>query len=173
MSATDDIMAELPIGQIAQQLGVDEQTAEAAARHALPALLLGMDANAKDPGGAASLEQAIGQHDPSLIEGGVNLGDVDTTDGEKIVGHVFGDNSDQVMHAIGGSSGAGGNVMAKLLPILAPIVLSYLAKRVSGSGGGLGGLLGQVLSGAGQASGQGGGGSLGDLLGGLLGGGRR
>jgi hypothetical protein len=177
MSGTDEIMAQLPIAQIAQQLGVDEQTAEAAARQALPALLLGMDANAKDPAGAASLEQAIGQHDPGLIEGGVNLGDVDTTDGEKIVGHVFGDNSDQVMHALGGSSGVGGNVMAKLVPILAPIVLSYLAKQLGGSGGsggsggGLGGLLGQVLAGAGHGGGQGGG--LGDLLGGLLGGGRR
>ncbi len=175
MSGTDDILAELPIAQLAAQLGVDEQTAEAAAREALPALLLGMDANAQDPAGAASLEQAIGQHDPGLVEGGVDLRDVDTTDGEKIVGHVFGDSSDQVVHALGGSSGVSGDLVRKLLPLLAPIVLSYLSKRLSGSGGssggGLGDLLGQVLGGAGQGGGQGD--PLGDLLGGLLGGGRR
>ena len=40
---------------LAAQLGVDPGTAESAVREALPALLGGMQANASDPAGAASL----------------------------------------------------------------------------------------------------------------------
>jgi hypothetical protein len=83
--------------------------------------------------------------------------------------------------------------MGKLLPILAPIVMAYLAKRLGGGAaagaqqqGGIGDLLGSILGGMGGQQGrpqqggqqQGGlgdmlNGPLGDLLGGLLGGGRR
>ena len=64
--------------------------------------------------------------------------------------------------------------------MLAPIVMSYLAKQFSqrsggtttasatGDGGGLEDLLGGLLGGQGGS-----GGGIGDLLGGLLGGGRR
>jgi hypothetical protein len=84
----DDLLAQIPMEQVARQLGVDEQTAERAARQALPALLAGMHANAQDPAGVASLANALGQHDDALLDGGVNLERVDTNDGDKIVGNV-------------------------------------------------------------------------------------
>jgi hypothetical protein len=182
MTAIDDLLAQIPMSQLAGQLGVDEQTAEQATRQALPALLGGMEANAQDPAGAASLADALGQHDGSLVDGGVDVNQVNTADGQKIVGHVFGDNQNQVINQLGGLGGAGGSsVMGKLLPMLAPIVMSYLAKRLtqggggpaaatqaSAGGGGLGDLLGGLLGGGGGKSG-----GLGDLLGGLLGQGRR
>ena len=96
----DEIVADLPIGDIAAKLGVDEATARKAVDDALPALLAGMGANATDPAGAASLERAVKSHDPSLVEGGVNLADVDEEDGRKIVKNVFGDNTDQVVTAL-------------------------------------------------------------------------
>jgi hypothetical protein len=165
---------------------VDEGTAEEATRQALPALLGGIQANTADPGGAASFASAVRQHDNDLAEGGVNLDDVDENDGDRIVGHVFGDQRGQVVRQLGTTGGASttSDLMGKLLPILAPIVMAYLAKRLGGgaaaggqSGGGIGDLLGSVLGGmAGQQQGGLGGalsGPLGDLLGGLLGGGRR
>ena len=185
MAGLDDIIDNLPIGDIARKLGVDEPTARKAIDDALPALVAGMGANATDPAGAASLEKAVVQHDPKLVEGGVNLDDVDEADGRKIVRNVFGGNTDQVVGALDKKEG-GGDLIAKLLPILAPIVLSFLAQQFQkkqaptgsggeapSSGGGitdvLGGLLGGGSGGSGAASGSGGG--LGDLLGGLLGGG--
>ena len=60
--------------------------------HRAPALLGGLDANAADPAGAASLAEALGQHDPALVEGGVDLAQVDPAEGEKIAQHIFGDN---------------------------------------------------------------------------------
>lgn len=182
MTDLNDLLSQIPMDQLARQLGVDEQTAEQAARQALPALLGGMQANAQDPAGAASLSRAVGEHDSSLIDGGVDLGQVDTVDGDKIVSNVFGDNREQVVNKLSGAGGGGaGAIIGKLLPMLAPLVMAFLAKQSQGSGtgqasaadgaGGLGDLLGGLLGGGG--GGQAGAGGLGDLLGGLLGGGKR
>ena len=190
MSAVDEILSQIPLDQLANQLGTDEQTAGAAAQQAIPELLSGLQANAQDPAGAASLEGALSNHSASLIDGGVDLNQVDTDDGQKIVGNIFGDHTDGVAQTLGGSlgglggDGGGGqsDLMKRLLPLLAPIVLSYLAKRFTGGGqsglggqdaGAGGGLLGSILGGAmgGGGMGGGGGGGIGDLLGGLLGGG--
>jgi hypothetical protein len=189
MSAVDEILSSVDLGQLAQQVGADPAEVEQAARTALPALLGGLDANASDPAGAASLAEALGQHDGSLVDGGVDLAQVDPAEGQKIARHIFGDNQDQVLSQLGGVSGSGGKgIVAKLIPILAPIVLSWLAKKVLGgggtaaspsssaAGGGLGGILGQVLGGATkgtQSSGLDTGSIISDVLGGLLGGGRR
>ena len=86
--AVDDILADIPMDQLAAQLGVDEATAEQAARQAIPALLSGMHANAEDPPGARSLAGTLGDHPSNLIEGGVDLDQVDASDGEKIVGYI-------------------------------------------------------------------------------------
>jgi hypothetical protein len=185
MSAVDDIMANVPMDQLAAQLGVDEATAEQAARQAIPALLGGMQANAEDPAGARSLAGALGDHPGDLIEGGVDLDQVDADDGQKIVGNIFGPNQDQVAQTLGGNlGGQAGGLIKQLLPILAPIVLAYLSKRLmgqqqggatSGSSNPLTEILGSMLGGgaAGSGSGQAAGGSILDMLGGLLGAGRR
>lgn len=186
MSAVEDIMSQIPLGQLAGQLGVDPQTAENAVRTALPALLGGIHANTQDPGGAASFANAVQQHDPSLLEGGVDLNRVDTNVGQQILGHVFGANQGQVTQQLGGVPAAGGQALIqRLLPILAPIVMAYLAKQLTGTtanvgaGGGLGGMLGGLLGGVLGGGGGGGGAAapgglnLGSLLGGLLGGGTR
>lgn len=197
MASLDDLLSQIPIDQIAQQLGVDQATAESAVKTALPTLVGGLGANAQDPAGAAALESALQSHaDTSLLDDGVDISKVDTADGQKIVSNIFGGNTDQVASALGGVGGGGGNDLVKqLLPILAPIVLAYLAKQFTGGGagaqtqasggGGLGDLLGGILGGGGNSGGgiggalggilggSGGGGGLGDLLGGLLGGGKK
>lgn len=201
MSAVDEILSQIPLTQLAARLGVDAGTAEQAVRQALPALLGGIQANTTDPGGASSFARAVAQHDPGLVEGGVDLGQVDEADGEKIVGHVFGERREEVVNTLGGlgapgedavevegppPGGTGGTVgrdlISKLLPILAPIVMSWLARKLGGGaapgdaneGGGFGGVLGDVLGGVlGGGRGDGGGPDLGGVLGDLLGGGRR
>ena len=144
MSQYDEILEQVPLSQLAGQLGVDENEARQAAEQALPALLGGLQANAADPAGANSIMNALAQHG-----GGVpnDLEQVDVADGQKIVGNIFGDNTDQVMNQLGGmGGGATGDLVKRMLPVLAPIVLSWLAKKMSGQGG-LGGMLGGVLGG--------------------------
>lgn len=198
MTDINELLSHIPTGQIAGRLGVDEATAEAAIRQALPALVGGLHANAQDAAGEASLAGALSQHDPSLVDGAVDLGQVDTDDGDKIVGHVFGGQREQVVQQLAGGAGpkVTGALIQKLLPLLAPIVLSYLSKRLLGgragggasapaggsAGGGidlgsiLGGLLKNSLGGSSAGGAPAGGIDIGDILGGLgglLGGGRR
>ena len=161
----DELLSTLPIDQLAQRVGASPEEVEAATRNALPALLMGMGANTQDPAGEASLASAIGQHNPQLVQGGINLDDVDETDGAKIAHHVFGDNEEQVINQLGGLGG-GNALIQKLLPILAPIVMSWLAGKLMGrdeaqgqpqpkqsptGGGGLGDILGQILGGGAAA----------------------
>ena len=181
----DDLLKQIPMDQIAGQLGIDPAQAEQLARQAVPALVGGMEANAKDPGGAASLTKALEQHaDDPLEEEALDISKVDTEDGAKIVKHVFGDNEEQVANQLGGLGGGGGSgTIMKLLPLLAPLVMGFLAKQFSNkgqaagaaeglapgggeSGGGLSDMLGGLLGGEG-------GGGLSDMLGGLLGGGTK
>ncbi|SEC43524.1 DUF937 domain-containing protein [Rhodococcus koreensis] len=201
MASIDDLLSQIPINQIARQLGVDEATAETAVKSALPTLVGGLGANAEDPDGAASLQSALHDHrGTTLLDGGIDIDQVDTDDGDKIVSNIFGGERDQVastLGGVGGGSGVGSDLMKQLLPILAPIVLAYIAKQVTGggsapqaqpqdagqAGGGLGDVLGGLLGGGGGSGGLGGvlggllgkgaGGGLGDMLGGLLGGGKK
>lgn len=189
----DQLMRSLPIDQIAGAVGADETSTRSAVSAALPALLGGLAANSQDRGGAESLLNALGKHQDGLADN-FSLDRVDTTDGEKILGHVFGNNTDGVVNQLGGLGGAQtSGLVKKLLPILAPLVLSWLAKQIGGAGAPQGGtaapaqqrdgqmdmtsvlqdVLGGALGGAtGQAprTGGAGGSILTDVLGGLLGG---
>lgn len=182
MSAVDEIAANVPIDQLAAALGEDPAAVEQAVYAALPALLGGLEANAQDPAGEASLASALSAHDNDLASAPVDLSQIDVGDGAKITSHIFGANEEQVINQLGGVGGSSG-LVKKLLPILAPIVLSYLAKQFGQKGGAAagGGVLGQILSqilagaaqGAGPSNSTSAGSILQDILGGLLGGGRR
>jgi hypothetical protein len=192
VAGIEDLLSQIPIGDLAKKLGVDEATATAAVQKAVPALVGGLQKNVEN-GGAASLDKALDKHaalaDPTTID------DVDEEDGNKIVANVFGGKQQDVAAALAGSDGGGGGVdlggiIGKVLPLVAPFVLSKLGNQKAAatqSGGGgfdLGGLLGGFLGGSGgQAGGQSGGSQAGggglDIggilggLGGLLGGGKK
>ncbi|HNV42637.1 MAG TPA: DUF937 domain-containing protein, partial [Ornithinibacter sp.] len=145
MSALDDILGALPADAISQQVGASPDEVRAAAAAVLPALLGGLQANASDPSGAGSILEALGQHQDDLLSGGADLSAINESDGQAITNHIFGDREEDVVNRLGevpamGGSGMGGALVKKLLPILAPMVLSWLAKQVLGGAGGGGGL---------------------------------
>ncbi|MEN0069825.1 MAG: DUF937 domain-containing protein [Propionicimonas sp.] len=164
--AVDEILGGIDLRALAAQLGTDEESARQAAAAAIPTLLGSLQANTGDQDGRQSLLGALGQHTGELTD----LDAIDTEDGRRILDHMFADDP----RRLEGVAGQGGDLLAKLLPILAPIVMNWLARRVLGSGsgqaggaGGLGDLLGGMLGGApGTATG----GGLEDLLGQILGG---
>lgn len=183
MSDFEGLLEQIPVGDIAKQLGVPESVAEAAVKQAIPAIIGGMAANAKDTDGAKSLEKALAHH-TSKSGKKVAVKDIDTADGEKIVNNVFGAKKNDVVAAVASSGGgdATKELIAKLLPIIAPIVIAFVAKQFLGgkeeapaastktessSGGGIGDLLGGLL---GSSQGQE---IVGSVLGGLLGGGKK
>ena len=158
MSLESEILSQIDTDQLAAQLGTDPATAEATAAEAIRTLVGGMASNAQSPDGEASLAGALTDHanrSPLFNTQGVDLNEVDEEDGQKIVRHVLG-----AQQAAGVDSG----MMGKMLKLLAPIVLAYIAKQITqksqnndvlgdaagGAGGGiLGQILGQVLGGGG------------------------
>ena len=145
-----------------------------AAAAAIPTLIGSLQANAASTDGSAGLFNALGQHaDDDLFGESVDLNAVDTADGQKILAHAFADDP-QRLQAV---SGLGGDLLSKLLPLLAPIIMNYLARKLGMGGsensqGGSGDIFGDLLGGILGGGGAGAGGGLGDILGQILGGGQ-
>ncbi|WP_319437493.1 DUF937 domain-containing protein [Mycobacterium sp. RTGN5] len=195
MAGLDDLMSQIPVADIASRLGASEGDVNQAIQTLVPTLVGGIQHNVvSDDIDSSTLESAIATEGGSgLLDGGVNVDQVDTGAGEQFVARIFGGNdTNQVASALAGSGAGSGDLIKKLLPILIPIVLAYLGKQASGgsaaggtSGGGLGDVLGSILGGASGGFGGGDnplgnilgnvlggkqGGAIGDILGGLLGG---
>ncbi len=172
------------IGQVAQQLGVNEQVAETGAAALLPAILGGFKKTTQaQPSGLEGLGGLLGQlGGGGLFDSVVSPEPTPVEKGNDVLGQIFG--SKDVSRSVAGhaseQTGIDPSLLKKMLPILAMLVAGYMAKQ-SGSGasggqdaGGLGGLIGGMLGGGGQASSGGGlGGMLGNVLGGALGGGQQ
>lgn len=155
--------------QVSQQLGLDSSQTAQAVGSALPLLLGAMGQNASEPQGAQSLLNALqrdhsggGGFDLSGILGAVmGGGGSGATDGAGILGHVFGGQQPQAAQLLGQKTGLDSGTSGKLLAILAPIVMSFLAQRFA-----QGGNAGQLSQALGQETQQSGG--IGNLLGGVL-----
>ena len=171
----NDLLAQVPLDQFAAQLGVEGPQAEGIARQAMTALVGGMGANAQDPDRAASLNAALGQHAGGEFPGGTDLSKVDTADGSDIVANIFGGKEGDVVGQLGGLLGGGGgdSLIAKALPLLAPLVLRWVGGAVLDKIGGHAGDTGNAsrIPGVIPGNQDDSGGGLEDLLGGLLGGG--
>lgn len=152
----------IPIGDIAKKIGVDENVAKAAVAVAVPAIVGGLAANAKDKDGAKSLENALGHHKGRNPQ---KLDDIDENDGEKIVSHVFGAKKNDVVKAAASKADAKaqgvdiGAIVAQVLPIVAPIVLAFVANQFMG---------GQKTAAEPAAAPASSGNPLADMLGGLI-----
>lgn len=163
------------VRNVAGQLGVNENQASSAVNMAIPAILAGMTRNVRSQDGAVSLNNALEKkHDGSLLENlsGMLQGHTSElqSDGDGILGHVFGNNRTAVEQGIAQKSGVSLSKIGPLLAIVAPIVMAYLGKekRQTNTGaGGLGDLLGGLLGGATQQRSTTGGGLM-DMLGGIL-----
>lgn len=141
------------IGSIAQQLGVNEQVAEAGAAALLPAILGGFKKTTKaEPGGIEGLGGLLGQlGGGGLFDSVVAPEPTPVEKGNDVLGQIFGskDVSRQVAGNASAQTGLDPALLKKMLPILAMLVAGYMAKQSgSGEGGGLGGMLGNVLGGA-------------------------
>jgi hypothetical protein len=197
MADLDELFNQIPTQEIAAKLGVDEGEVNSAIKTLVPALVGGIQQNvAADHIDSTKLESDVAQQGESgLLDGGVNVDQVDANQGDQFVARIFGGNdSNAVASALAGRGAGDSDLIKKLLPILAPIVLAYIGKQLTKnsapgepqaqSSGGLGDVLGSILSGAGGGGGGnnplgsilgsvlGGnkGGAIGDILGGLLGG---
>ncbi|MDW3175918.1 MAG: DUF937 domain-containing protein [Acidimicrobiia bacterium] len=140
------------IGQLAGLVGGDQEQTGRAVAAALPMLLGSMTGAAQDSGGANALFGALTKdHDGSILDmlGPMLAGGYASralgSDGGRILGHILGNKQPAVEQTVAKSAGIPAGLVQKLLPILAPIVMGYLGRRLSSGGldaGGLGAILG-------------------------------
>lgn len=158
------------IGNIAQQLGVNEQVAEMGAEALLPSILGGFKKTTQaQPTGLNGLGDILGQlGGGGMLETVLGPQVTPADEGNNILGQIFG--SKDVSRSVAGhasnATGLDSSLLKKMLPMLAMLVAGYMAKQGSGasapSSGGLGGILGGLLGAGNPGGGQAGG--LGSLL---------
>ena len=142
------------ISSVSEKTGLDASQATKVVSSTLPALLGQMQNNLTSKDGASGLLTALtsGKHDGSILDNiGGFLNGGDFTDGSKILGHVLGGNQDKMVQGLSSKTGVDSSIISKILPMLAPIIMGYLAKQTKKDG---------VSTGSG----------LNDILGGLMGG---
>ena len=147
---TDELYTQLegaPMRQISQQLGIGPAQMAGALSAALPMLLGALGRNTQQPQGAQSLFGALSKDHRGLDLGsvlggllgsgqmpqaGVDSGNAGAPaqQGQKILGHVFGDRQPRAEQSLGQATGLGADKSKALLGLLAPIVMAYLAKRM-------------------------------------------
>ncbi|MEM1056106.1 MAG: DUF937 domain-containing protein [Bacteroidota bacterium] len=124
------------MGQLASAIGADQGKTQTAVAAALPAILAAMNRNTNNTQGAQNLANALQRdHDGSLLDNlggflsGAMGGGGKTTDGAGILGHILGGQRPTVEQGVAKASGLDMGQVAKLLPLLAPIVMAALGKR--------------------------------------------
>lgn len=156
------------LGQMARELGINEQQAAKGAEALLPAILGGFKKQVKgQPEGLGALGGLLGQlGGGGLLDNVLSPAPTDVGLGNNVLGQIFGskDVSRTVAQNAAAKSGLDPALLKKMLPMLAMLAAGFMAKQGGGApsaapaGGGLGGLLGGLLGGGGPAPASGGGG---------------
>jgi hypothetical protein len=171
------------VRELGGRFGLSEDQASAALAALVPALAAGFQLNASSPAGLDGLLGALGggQHQ-RYVDDSSALGDPATiSDGNNILGHVFGskDVSRQVANQVASQTGIGESVLKSMLPVVAAMMMGTMSKQVnapagmqagpSGGGDALLDMLAPLVTGSGRGGGQADG--IAGLLGRLLSGG--
>lgn len=121
------------VGQISRQLGVSEDQASQAISGALPMLFGALARNSQSNDGLSSLAGALDRdHDGSVLDdlaGFLGNAQAHESTGAGILGHVLGGRRGAVESSISRTSGLDSGSTAKLLTMLAPLVLGALGKQ--------------------------------------------
>ncbi len=143
------------ISQISEAIGEDQATTQQAVNAAVPMLMGGMAAHAASPQGATSIDAAASEHAGLLdnlggiggvlgglggmMQGGGSsssggLGGILSGAGGGILGNILGSNHSDVQDGVSQASGIDRAKAAKVLMILAPIVLGAIARHRNQTG---------------------------------------
>ena len=138
-----ELMSGSSVKQVAKAAGVNEKQAENLMGNAIPLLVQAMSDNAGTKVGAESLHEALGQHSNGL-SAAEQLDRADLEDGDRIIGKILGDNKQGVTEALAKQAGITKGNSAKILALLAPVILSLISTETNTnntSSGGLSSLL--------------------------------
>lgn len=163
-SLMSTLLSEETIKGVVEKTGASPEQVKGILGNALPMLLNGANAQAKDRSTAAGFAGALQQHaqkDTSALSS--FLGGVDLDDGAKIVSHLLGGSAQSQTQQLAQQSGASAATTGNVLSTAAPLLMSLLGQQAGSDndGANVSGLMGSLM----------GSGDMNGLLGSLLGGG--
>ncbi len=126
--------------KIANFLGVDSSNTQKAITAGLPAILGGLVSKGSNPQSASEIYDMVkGLDGSNLSDLGSMLGGGSQTDdlissGSKVVNYLFGSKTEAVNQYISKESGIGLGSLAKFLPLIASIVMSFIGKESKANG---------------------------------------
>ena len=131
------------LSSLADQFGLRQADAERAVRIMMPELTSALGQNIASEGGLTALLKALGSgNHAQYLDRDKIFGDAFIKeDGNAILGHILGgkNNSRAVAARASADSGIGEMILRQILPYLASLLMSWLAKQGQIGGGGLGG----------------------------------
>jgi hypothetical protein len=132
-SVLQNVISGQVVEKISKKTGLDDGQVEQVISAGLPILVGALAKNTTDRSGADALDAAITKDHTSdaLMEslGSLFSGGDSNGDGEKILGHVFGGNTDTVASKVAKKSGVDTARIVKVLSFVAPLVLAQLGKQ--------------------------------------------
>lgn len=118
------------IKNLSASVGADSDRVKKAAKLSIPAMLKGLQENAKTDHGAKSLEQALDSHkDEDISDVKSFLGNTDKNEGEKVLAHMFGERRGRVETNIAKETGLEVSQVTHIMQQLAPLILALLGKQ--------------------------------------------
>ena len=111
------------VDEISRSAGLSKKTTRMLILLAIPILIKYLTKNASSPSGAQSLAGALQQH-TSTAPMTQQFANANAQDGSAIIGHILGNNSNQVISQLAAQSGATPDQVASILSNIAPGLLS-------------------------------------------------
>ena len=114
------------VNSVSKKTGVSSDLTTKLLIAAIPVLITYMTKNAKSKSGAQSLLGALGQHtETTTIE--QQVANADTTDGNKIISHILGNDQNKVVDDLASQTGLNTTQVNNTLSTVAPALLSSLS----------------------------------------------
>ena len=129
---TKSLLSDAAITALAKKTGLSSKKLKKLLPLAVPLLLKALTSNASSQSGLQSLLGALTQHTSTkaLPE---QIREADTSDGKKILGHIFGGNSSNTLSGLAQQSDMSEQEVGSVLSSIAPALLSGLSAATTSS----------------------------------------
>ncbi len=117
-------------GKLAEGAGVTENEAGSLAKMGIPVILEALNRNTETEEGKKSLDSALKDHENDFM----NISSFfnrDSEDSDRMMDHIFSENRNKVEETIADNAGVSKDKAKKMLMVIAPIALAYLASKKS------------------------------------------
>ena len=127
------------LARIAHTIGADEVSTGKGVAAAIPLFLSGLQTKLQHPTEAQSLLDQIGALNVDGILGDMGglLSNPSGADGVALLNTVFGASQTEVEEKVARASGLTQGIVGRLLPLIAPVVLAFIARQAQAAGGAL------------------------------------